>query len=159
MNIVTERHRVPGTIDIARPGYVRDDPSEGYNTYDVFLTLKGYSQSFGGLYLPDGDVEKFEADLLKAAGVKHRDQLKGLKIHALYAFGKHNEFIEGLEFENGNRFTITGFRRKHFGFKGSVLGNKTESITNQIAHAERRLAELRADLNDISSKFVDWEQK
>lgn len=160
MSIITDRHRIPGTIDSARPGYVRDDPSNGYNTYNVFITMnRWWNQGFGGMYLPDGKVEVFESELLKAAGVHRVKQLKNLKIHALYAFGEYNEYIEGLEFENGNRFTITGFRRKHYGFKGSVLDTKTEGLVEQIAHAERRVAELRDELKNISSRFVDWETK
>lgn len=77
----------------------------------------GGSQDFGGIELPDdAHVTMYIKDLCAAFGVTKLTQLWGKRCHALKCRGGYQESIEGLEAEDGTRFTFTGWRRQH-GFK------------------------------------------
>lgn len=105
-------HREPGVVTLSRAINFRGGPDEPPNTHEVFIDFDGgSSQAFGGLYLPDEKhLSLWRKMLFAAAGVKSDKEMEGLKVFALRAFSAWNEPIAGLEFENGNRFTVRQFR-------------------------------------------------
>jgi len=154
-------NRQPAVIRAAGPASGRDWHNN-FNTYDVSLDIDdGFSQSFGGLYLPDGTWKLFERDLLECADVPTSKGLIGLKVYALYYFGRWNEPICGLEFDNGRKFLISRFQRDHFPANppNGALKAEIASIERDIDLCKERLADLQAKLLTVGQGFVDWDSK
>lgn len=154
-------NRQSATIKAAGPARSRDW-NEKFNTYDVTLEIDdGFSQSFGGLYLPDGTWRLFERDLLECADVPTSKNLIGLRVHALYYFGRWNEPICGLEFDNGSKFLISKFQRDNFPANppNGVLKAEIASLERDIEQCKNRLADLQAKLLNVGQGFVDWDSK
>ena len=152
MNI-TDRHRIAGVID-----YAKTDDERCFTVY-VGVKFLRFFQAFGGVVL---DEEKygpaFIRELCETFGVSKLDDLVGKECHGLWAYGRHNESIEGLEAPDGKRFTMTSFRRRHWPeMDHSVIAARKASLIGTINWAERRASEARADLAKLTDGFVDWE--
>jgi len=151
---VTDRHRVRGKIRSVR-GPHRED--HGILTTSVYIDC-GYVQGFGGLALDEGLADDYVHDLCATFGVRGMDELVGKECYALYSFGEYNELIEGLESaDTGKRFLHNAWRKKLAPDTRSILDQKRENLENDIAWAERRAAESRQRLQELSASFVDWE--
>ncbi len=71
------------------------------------------SQGFGGLCLDEATRMDFDRQLCDLFEVKRLEDIVGLDCTALWPRNQHSDHMEGLE-RDGRRFTITGFRRKHW---------------------------------------------
>lgn len=118
-------------------------------------------QGFGGLALTEKSQRAFVEDLMKAFKVSKPDLLVGKACYALKSFGGHNENIEGLEsVDTHKRFTITGFRRKHFpGHKpNNRLEERIQDIKDDIARAKQTIKNRQEALKHVKDDYIDWEK-
>lgn len=155
---MNERQRELGTIDDVWSG-VED---HGVLTCNIGVNFGGTHQGFGGLCLDPESLKAFVAELCEAFGVRDREALVGQRCYALRALGEWNEPIERLEsLGTGRRFTITGFRRRHYPKHAtSRLEDEIRSARGEIEWAQRRANEARerlARLESNESGYVDWE--
>lgn len=129
--------------------------------YDVWVYCdfeNGGTQGFGGFVLDKPLAKTYAQEICEVFGVKKFKNLKGLKGFALYSFGEWNDPIEGLEAPSGKRFTISGFRKRHFPDKfKSALEEEQESLRLDIQWATRRIAECNAKLKTLNDNYIDWE--
>jgi hypothetical protein len=117
---IERRHRLRGTITSF--SYKRDMDHDTW-ICSVGIVFDGYgSHSFGDLCLdndgsgPDGAATgpDFIADLCKLFHVEAPEKLVGLGCYGLWSHGWFSSPIVGLENLDGERFTIQGWRRKHW---------------------------------------------
>jgi hypothetical protein len=113
-----------------------------HDCWAVHIDLRfdaGDQQSFGGV-VDDAHAPDFARAVCNIFGVevsndegeirKALQKIIGRQCIALYAWGKYNEEIEGLEVD-GSRFTKTGWMRKHFPNTKSKLDREREILTQQ----------------------------
>lgn len=81
----------------------------------VYLMIEwgGGAQGFGGLCLDEATRADFDRQLCDLFGVERLEDAVGLDCTALWARDRLSEHMEGLE-RCGRRFTVTGFRRRHW---------------------------------------------
>jgi hypothetical protein len=159
--------REPGIIKYAE---VRDT-DHGCMTVDVLIEFTGGgAQGFGGLALQSIEyeggatslgnsdlIDDYKKCLCQAFHVYRLAELKGKKCFALRSMNGWNESIDGLEAEDGKRFTNYSWRKKHFpDTTKHPLAEKIDSIKADIARHARRSAELEQELKNVTAKFVDW---
>jgi hypothetical protein len=129
----------------------------GIETCYVMLNFGGSCQGFGGVALQTKKIQKsFVSDLCKAFGVKTHEDLVGKKCFALRCWETWNEPIEGLEAEDGKRFTLTGWRKK-MGFPSDRLEAQKESLQAEIRCAARRIERCQQELATLEQNFTSWE--
>lgn len=123
--------------------------------------MGGVGQGFGGLLFDNAEAaDDYVRDLCAAFGVHAMIELVGKKCFALYSFGEHNEFIEGLEScDTGRRFLHNAWRKKRFPDTRDRLSQEKERLWREIAWAEWRAAEAKNRLDTLESRYVDWETK
>lgn len=83
--------------------------------------------------------------------------LIGEQCWALFAQGHHNEPVAGIENMKGERFIPLASLRKLKPELLSGLDYKTQSLDNEIASTEQKLAALRAEREELASTYTDWE--
>lgn len=153
----SEGQRELGTIRETTSG----DNDHGSLSTWTFIDLDSFgTQGFGGLALDKKGVKNFLAELCLTFDVSNIKQLKGKRCWVLRSFGTFNETIEGLESKDtGRRFTITGFRKKYYpkADQQNNLEYKRKQLEGDIAWAEGRIVEARAELKKIDTKYIDWE--
>jgi hypothetical protein len=133
----------------------------GMNTAWVTLDHDaGSTQGFGGLVLDGGALTAdFKASVLAIFGATSPAGMIGKRCRALYCFGGGwNENIEGLETDLG-RFTLNGWRKKHFPETKSVLEQKREDVEQSIFNAERMLRDRKAQLRTLNKSYTDLEKR
>lgn len=163
---MSEHLRQQATVE--RVSYGPDD--HGCLTCWLHLSFGGSVQGFGGLALDEKLGPDFAAALCALFGVPFEspdslNQLIGRRCWALRCFDENNTPIEGLEViwnlglkaEHAQRFTLTGWRRKHFPETLDVLTAETHRIEREIAWAKRRLAEEEERLRTARSRYHSWE--
>lgn len=136
---------------------------EGHGINTAWVTLDhdaGSTQGFGGLVLDGGVLTRdFKVRILRIFGVTSPAGMIGKRCRALYCFGgTWNEPIEGIETDLG-RFTLNGWRKKHFPKTKSVLEQKREDVEQAVANAERMLRERKAKLRGLNASYTDLEKK
>lgn len=136
--------------------YGKED--HGILTCYVTLDFNGYTQSFGGITLNDEKGEEFKKELRNLFGVDDYRKIVGRKCYGLYAFGYHNDRIEGLENEYGHRFILTKFCQKHWPNANikSRLESEKERHKHEIAHHQRRIQQERESLKNLKNQYTDW---
>ncbi len=150
---VPDECRQFGTIESVRSG----DEDGRWRTAWVFVNFGGSVQGFGG-YVLNEHLSAWEAELCKLFGVAKFDELVGKHCWSLRCFDIWNEPIEGLEAQDGQRFTATGFFRRHLGPKvESALEKRRSSHLGTIASLTRRVNDETARLANLDASFVDWE--
>ena len=149
-----------GCREAGKISYVKDEPEyHDIPTVSVGIDFGSSFQSFGGLALDAGSLKWFLDELCEIFDVQRKEQLIGKKCYALRNFGIWNDAIEGIEAPSGKRFTITGFRKRHYPeFAKSPLEHKREELESTIRWATRRAEEAKEQLKTVASGFVDWEQ-
>ena len=115
----------------------------------------GAYQAFGGLSLTPETGADFKAELCAFFG-RSFDALKGAKCYTLRSFSGWNEPIEGLELENGKRFVLTAWRRKHWPATESRLDARKKSIQGEIEWLTRRIREETAKLAELEADYTEW---
>jgi hypothetical protein len=145
--------RVPATIKAARQDYDGDHLIE---TVLIQIEGPGWGQGFGPFCMKD----KTEARLLLSEicatfDCADPERMKGLACIALYSEPRGD--IEGLETQSGKRFTIRGWRRKHYPDHAKTPTEaRREQLERDISHHERRLKDARTELKTLG-ELVDWE--
>lgn len=128
----------------------------GILTCSIGLDFGGSYQSFGNLSLSQTTGPDFRRSISEFFG-KSFDALVGTRCFALRNFKRLHAQIQGLEREDGKRFTLYGWQRKHWKEAVSPLGMELESIHAEIRHLKRRLREEETRLETLASDYVDWE--
>ncbi len=116
----------------------------------------GSYQSFGNICL---DKENTGPDFKKALAEFFGcsfDAIKGQKCYALRCFSGCNEGIEGLELENGRRFILTEWRRRHWPKTPNPLEARRASLVQQIDNWTRRVQECSRELAMVESDYTEW---
>ena len=149
--------REPGTFAKEQRGLYHEERIDGPSCFLDIKFGKSTTQGFGGLCLKKGLDKAFEREVCDVFGVNTLKQLGGRKVIALRNFGHFNETIEGLENpDNGRRFTITGFRRRHGGMKGTRLQELQGHAENEVKWAQERLARAQKELREMRLNYTDW---
>lgn len=124
----------------------------------------GGHQGFGGIVLGTIDkpapelMKSYVADLCAAFDAQDLERLAGMKCDVLFSFPGWNGTIEGLEGPTGKRFTITGWRRKHFPDTKTPLQQRIEDLEQSRVQAKRTIAGVALALSKVEREFVDWEK-
>jgi len=148
--------------DLRRPAKIervfRGKEDHGIETVTIHLEGPGWGQGFGCLCMTDeAESRLFLQEMCAAFDLADPERLVGLECHALYStpYGT----IDGLEAPSGKRFTIRGWRKRHYpDHAPTPTEEKRESLLNTIAWAERRAAQARADLAALP-ELIDWEEQ
>ena len=149
--------------ELRRPARIasifRGVEEHGIHTVTVHLegVSGGWGQGFGCLCLKDDDeIKQFIRELCEAAGVADAERLIGLACLALYSKSPW-DIVEGVEFANGRRFTIKGYRRRHYPDNAPTPTEaERKSLRSDIVFHERRAAEQRAALDALGT-LIDWD--
>ena len=148
-------HKEAGRIDYVKAG--KED--HGILTVWAGIDFGGGAQGFGGLCLETKTSRAFLRELCETFDVSDHEALVGKKCHALRCFGTNNDPIEGLEAPSGKRFTLTGFRKRHYPEHAkSRLEEEKERLQREMAWAGRRRDEAADRLATVGEQFVDWER-
>jgi hypothetical protein len=124
------------------------------------------------LEMTDGGVQSFQmciglehhdsikASILRAFQVPTVDDLVNLPCFVLRSFPYNGEPIEGLESFYGKRFTKHAWAREHKlpWAQLSIVSDRSEELMRDISRAERRIRELRMELQRLEHDYVDWEE-
>lgn len=148
--------RVPVTIEFARQDYDRDHLVE---TVLVQISGPGFGQGFGPFCMKDKtEARQLLSEICTIFNCADPERMKGLACVALYSDTPHGGDIEGLESPTtGKRFTIRGWRRRHYPDHAKTPTEaRQEQLERDIVHHERRLADARAELENIG-ELVNWE--
>ena len=114
-------------------------------------------QAFGGFCMDTEDQGKdFVAEISATFG-KPFNELAGTRCWGLWNRGENNETMAGVESQNGERFVIQTFRRKHWPETPSALGAAAESIQARIDQLTWQLADEHRKLTELEGNFMDWE--
>lgn len=151
--------RTPATISAVKH-YFEDHVGQ-MSSYVFCDYDDGGTQGFGGLALgpKGGALEKqWERELMTTFGVVRFDSLVGKRCYVLRCFDQWNATMEGLEAENGNRFTVRGFVKRHLGVDRDPLEQEQESLRSSIAMHERRAAEDKLSLSRVRKGYKSWEE-
>lgn len=116
----------------------------------------GSYQAFAALFDNEETVRAFGRAIAETFGVQDVHDILGKQCWALRSFGYNNDAIEGLEAENGKRFTRTGWLRAQGGEHPSPLERERARLLTDVAWAERRAAQARRDLETLESRYTDW---
>ena len=144
------------------PGVIADvwsgkDEDHDILTCSIGIDFKGGGhQGFGQLCLDENLLPFFIKDLCNTFGVSELKDLVGKKYFALRCFGFWNDAIEGLEAEDGKRFTITSWRKKHFCDVKDPLENRIQNIKSDIFSGLRRVKSSREELKTVKKDYTDW---
>jgi len=152
-----DRFREFARIDSVRIENFRD--GDVPNTVWVYLDFDGAGQGFGGLYLPEKHHrDLFLSSLRETCGVKSDKELLGQPVFALKNFGGWNDPIDALESgSTGKIFSIRAFREAITGQKQpSALEDKKNELRLSIEHLERRLRQVRLELESVESRYKEW---
>jgi hypothetical protein len=155
--------RIPGQIQEA---VVSFDPDRDCWTCSIYCKVSYFRQTFGDLYLDQKQancfaeevLSLFKIDEVKGDTIASRLlRLEGRSFIGLYCLGDPNEPMEGMEV-NDRRFTITGFRRKHWPERAtSAFQAQFALLERSIQHYERRLHEEREQLKTLKDRWTEWE--
>lgn len=158
MNRVSARHRVAGTIKSAKHAHRGHYGLEGATVYIEFDD--GSMQAFGAFMSDEASSRDFTNQLLWVFRKQILGELQGQRCFALYAFGEHNEPIEGIECkETKLRLIRTTWARKFWAkVVHTPLENERRRLEIEIEHAERKIADYKQRLTQIDDEFVDWEK-
>lgn len=129
----------------------------GMLTCYVHLSIHdGGVQGFGGLDLQGTQGPDFVKSICDLFNVQDLEDAIGKQCYALYSFGYLNEMIEGLETEDGKRFTITSFAKKHDLTTQSRLERETQSRLLTIESLQFRIQRELEALKELESQYIDW---
>lgn len=142
-----------GVIESVRSG----DEDGRWVTAWIHVDFFGSVQGFGG-YVLNEHLPAWEAEICKLFGVDKFDDIVGKNCWALRCFPGFGESIEGLEGQDGQRFTATSFFRRHLGRPvESVLEKRRADHIRTIAQLTRRVNDETDRLAKLDAKYVDWE--
>ena len=136
---------------------------EDHGIWTVLISLEGptggWSQGFGQLCLKDEtETHQFLQEVCDVFEFSDPMRLKGAECFALYSESPWSS-IEGIEAPNGRRFTIKGYRRRHYPKHAPTPTQaKRDSLLRDIAFHERRAAERRVEL-EMLGELVDWDME
>lgn len=137
---------------------------EDHGIPTVWVHLAGaggaWGQGFGGLRLDGAGLTRdFVSSLCRALGVADPELLEGREVFVLRCSPHFNATIEGLESIDGRgRFTLTGWRRRHWPETPSTLEAERERLRSRKESLRRAFIDACRDLEKIESEHVDWER-
>lgn len=138
--------------------YVRSDDERG-STHFVGMHMGGCHQGFGGLCLDEVTRADWIRSIADLFGVDDIEKVVGRNCFVLRSWPRWGSNIEGLEVD-GRRFTITGFRKKHWPDKTkSPLLDEQDRIQRDIDWHGRRVQEQIRALQTLEDGYVDWESE
>lgn len=118
----------------------------------------GWGQGFGGLAFDEPHLVSWKEEICKLFGVTDIAEIVGRQCFILRNWASWGHDIEGLEVD-GKRFTITGFRRKHWPDKTKTqLENAAERLRSDIRFHARRIDEDVARLERLHEGYVEWSE-
>ena len=134
---------------------------EDHGILTCWITLKydlGGQQGFGGLILGSKTIgDDFVRQVCRLFYVTDLSQLAGKKCKALFSFGNWNESIEGLENEEGERFTLYNFREKHWpNDTKNHFDSEKDRLQREIDRAQERMSEVKGKLKGLKAGYTDW---
>jgi hypothetical protein len=133
--------------------YGKED--HGILTCSVRVNFDGSTQSFGGIAFESCKIaDDFVADLCRTFAVEKLDELRGLACVAYRCFPYNNEPIEALEALSGARFTLTGWRRKHWPLDAlDPREARRANLRREEKRLRGRLTEIRASLDRVDADY------
>jgi hypothetical protein len=147
--------------ELRRPARIasvfRGKEDHGVFTVSIGLNGQTWGQSFGNLCLrDDAEARQFVWEVCDVFGLADPERLVGQACVALYSESPWST-IEGIEAPSGRRFTIKGYRRRHYPDQAlTPTEERRARLVSMIASHERRLAEYRAELATLGT-LVDWD--
>lgn len=155
MTYTREELRVPAKITRLFRG------KEDHGIWTVVVHLEsptgGWGQGFGCLALKDEDETRvFVQEVCAIFGHSDPERLTGQECLALYCVSPWDS-IEGIEAPDGKRFTVRGFRLRHYpNHAPTPTDSKRASLVHTIEWASRRVNEARAEPAALPH-LIDWE--
>jgi len=117
---------------------------------------RGGVQSFGNLCLTEETMADFIKSLCKTFGVNDIKELTGKQCYVLKCFSHFNEPIEGLEALDGERFTISSWRKRVFPDFKSAYEERIDSIKRRIDSNLNSVRNSVAELASLEKDYTDW---
>lgn len=149
--------------DLRQPAKIvrvfRGQEDHGIWTVSVRLEGKGWGQAFGMLCMKDEtEARLFVQEVCAAFDTQDSETLAGRSCTALYSVSPRST-IEGLEAPSGKRFTIRGWRKRHYPNEAPTPTEEERSrLEGNVASLRRRLAEAEESLASLGT-LIDWEEE
>lgn len=126
---------------------------------DLTVLFEGYPDAHIGPLGHDSEAtaEAFAADILKLFDVDRQLFLMGKPCWALWNHADLQEQMAGIENMSGGRFTVQGFRRRHWANTKSAYDAAMERLDSEIAGRMRLVQRLQQRQQALQLDFVDWE--
>ena len=134
---------------------------EDHGIWTVSVMLEGptggWGQGFGNLCMQDEEETRtFVREVCATFNIADAERLVDQECIALYTDSPWGT-IEGIEAPSGKRFTIRGWRKRHYpDHAPTPTEEKRTSLERRIASDERHLAERKAELASLDT-LVEWE--
>lgn len=137
---------------------VEYEDDRAYWTCRIYIDFTGFDQAFGNLILDKATADVFAEEVCATFGVPSLAALEGVSCFGLWCLGENNEPMEGIEGPTGSRFTITGYRRRHFPEKACpAFDIERGRLEGEIRWAQRRLTEAQNKLAALPDRWTEWD--
>lgn len=148
-----DRTREPGTIEYIS---TKDEDRPEWGVISITVRFKGLDQAFQAC-VGDKHVRACAQAIASTFRVHHWADLIGLDCYALRSFSSPGAVIYGLESPQGRRITQADLCRLVGVAPVDPLTKLRKSLTDDIAHWERHIAEDKESLINAHVGYVDWD--